>query len=598
MDKTVKKKRLSFLMVFALFLSILAPSLTAFGRSTSGITHQDTGSLTIHKYEREPGAKPEGESQVSPEAGVPKDATPLPGVTYTVTQTHSFDGKDWTKVSKPAQTYSVTTGEDGTVKISNMPVGRYTVKETEGPNHVILNTNEFSVDIPMTYNNGKDLAYDVKIYPKNETIRGNGELIKKGENGEPLKGIQFGLFNKKGNPVQEDKNDVVLTTDDKGKFGFEGLPAGEYYFQELTTIPGYALNNTKIYFEVKKNKDEKDREIVVEWVTVDGFIATDEHGNVVVTNYNRPTVEKDAEGKPELNVDRDKEYKYNITLKTPGDIDKYKNLGVTDTLDNRLEFITDGSVTDGWEVTGTAKENIEFLQEGQKLKWSVKDLTALNPNSEINITFTAKIKADAELVGEETGIPNNIEINFDNDRGQIEDPDEDDPDEPVVVKPTEGGLQIIKVDKSDNNLKLAGAKFKLTTDKEGDQLVDASGTVIKVNGTIYNGPLENLATTDEGTIVIDGLTPGTYYIHETKAPVYTDDQGVEKPYRLLTKPIEIEIVDTKTSTKNDVTVKNAKSGWDLPTTGGIGTVLFTATGLVLMGAAFYILRKDKNDAQA
>lgn len=591
MNTTINKKRFSIFMVLAMFLSILAPSFTVLGESAGGVTHKDTGSLTIHKYEREPGAE-KGQTQTGPDAAVPEDAVPLAGVEYTVTQTHSFDGQNWTEVSGDAKTYVETTNSDGIVEISNMPVGRYTVQETDGPADVILNTNEFSVDIPMTYNDGKDLAYDVKIYPKNETVRGDAELIKKGENGDLLEGVQFGLFTKDGQAVQENGEDVVLTTNSEGKIGFEDLAAGEYYFQELETIPGYALNNTKIEFTVKKDADGENGKTVVEWTTVDGFVVTDEEGNVLVTNYDRPKVEKDAEGEQELGIDRDEEYKYNITLTAPGDIEEYKSLAVTDTLDDRLEFITDGSITGGWEVTGTAQDNIEFTQDGQTLKWSVKDLSALEANSEIKITFTAKIKADAELEGEETGIPNKVEINFDNDRGQENDPKEDNPDEPVVVTPKEGGLQIIKVDKSDNTIKLEGAEFKLTTDEAGNDIVDATETTIKVNGEAHTGLLENLTTNDQGEIIVTGLKTGTYYLHETKAPTYEDD-GVEKSYRLLTKPFEVVVEDNEAN--EEVTVENSKSGWDLPVTGGIGTVLFTATGLALMGASFYVLKKDDTE---
>ncbi|MFK4998277.1 LPXTG cell wall anchor domain-containing protein [Bacillus sp. N9] len=43
-----------------------------------------------------------------------------------------------------------------------------------------------------------------------------------------------------------------------------------------------------------------------------------------------------------------------------------------------------------------------------------------------------------------------------------------------------------------------------------------------------------------------------------------------------------------------LTVENSKSGWDLPTTGGIGTILFTFVGLALMGAAIVAyLRRNK-----
>src|SRR5699024_478896 len=119
----------------------------------------------------------------------------------------------------------------------------------------------------------------------------------------------------------------------------------------------------------------------------------------------------------------------------------------------------------------------------------------------------------------------------------------------------------------------------------------ASGTVITVGGEVHDGLLENLVTNADGEILIEGLTPGTYYLHETKAPTYTDEEGNEQSYRLLTKPIEIEVVNS--SENKEVTVENSKSGWELPTTGGIGTILFTVIGLALMTTAYllYVRRR-------
>lgn len=568
---TINKKTLNLFLAFTLLLSLVLPSI-----SFAEIAHQETGSLTIHKFEREPGATPEGETQTGPSAGVPADAKGLAGVTYEIIQTHSFDGKDWTEVTN-GETREVTTGENGIVTVDNLPVGRYTVQEISGPDNVILNTEMFSVDIPMTYNDGKDLAYDVNIYPKNETIRGAVELTKVNEAGDALEGVKFQLY--KADGTQEGGE---LTTDSSGKISVEGLEAGDYYFKEVSTVGNYAKNETEIHFTVKKDQDGTDGKVVVEWTEIDGFAKVDASNpnNINVTNYKQPDVEKDVEGDTNK-FDRDAEFKYNITVTTPGDIDKYKKLEITDTLDDKLTFVTDGSLADGWNVTGTDKDNIEFSVNGQTLTWSVKDFSKLTAGTDIVITFTAKIKPDAEL----GDIENKANLEFDNDRGE-----DSEKEDTVIVTPKDGGMKVVKVDKANNEMKLEGAQFKLTTDRAGNDIVNAAGTTIKVNGSAVNGKLENLTTNGSGEILITGLTPGTYYLHETKAPTYQDG-GVEKSYRLLTKPVEVEVVD---STENkEVTVENSKSGWELPTTGGIGTILFTLIGLALMAFALvaYLRRR-------
>lgn len=598
-----KKKGINLALIFTLLLSLVVPSM-AFAE----IEHKDTGSLTIHKYKQEKGAK-QG-TQTGPTAQVPEGSVAIAGVTYKIQQTHSFDGKDWTEVSGKA--IEKDTGENGEAVFSELPVGRYSVQEVSGPEGVILNKEVFHVDIPMTYNEGKDISYDVHIYPKNEIVRGDAELTKVDEEGNPLPGAVFGLYKEDGTKIGDD-----LTTDENGKIKAEGLEAGKYYFQEIKAPEGFTLNKTKIEFLVKKNKDRensKDETAVteIEWLTDNYVVKGDK-----VTNFNKPAIDKDAEGEKVLPYDRDKEFTYNLKITTPGDIENYKAIGVTDTLDDRLTFISNGSLQDGWTVTGTERNNVTFKQVGQKLIWEI-DPTKLAANTDITITFTAKIKPDAVLGENETGIENTADLHFNNGKGSFtkpadpnnpdpyepgeEDPEEPTeepptPEEPPVVVPTEGGMKVIKVDKSDNNIKLEGAEFKLTTDKEGEKVVNATGTTIKVNGVNHTGELKDLVTGANGEFTIEGLTPGTYYLHETKAPTYEED-GQTKSYRLLTKPVEVEVKNNKTENL-DVVVENSKSGWELPTTGGIGTILFTLAGLALMGIALfaYVRRNRESAAQ-
>lgn len=577
----INKRPLNLVLVLTLLLSLILPSV-----SVGAVSHQDTGSLTIHKFEREPGATAEGENQTGPSAGVPSDAKPLAGVEYEVIQTHSFDGKDWNEVTD-GEVRKVETGDTGIVKVDNLLVGRYTVQEISGPADIILNDEKFSVDIPMTYNGGKDLAYDVNIYPKNEKIRGAVELTKINEAGEILPGAQFELYNEAGTKVGED-----LTTNNNGKVNAENLAAGNYYFQEKSTVGNHALNNSKVNFTVKKNQDGKEGKTEIVWETIDGFTKVDSNNpnNIMVTNYLQPNIEKYVEGDTTY-FDRDQEFKYNIAITSPGDIKKYSKIAVTDTLDERLQFITNGSITDGWEVTGTTKDNVTLTHTGQKLEWKVKDLTKLTPNTDVKITFTAKIKSDANLSEGESGIPNKANLIFDNNRGQ-----ESEKDSTIIVTPRDGGMKVLKVDKN-GGATLAGAEFKLTTDEAGNNIVDAKDTIIKVNNiATFSGKLENLSTNSGGEILITGLTPGNYYLHETKAPIYIADDGTNKSYRLLTKPERVEIIDNVDN--KEVIVENSKSGWLLPTTGGLGTILFTVIGLALMAIAlFAYLRRRKTAEQ-
>ncbi|MET3576694.1 SpaH/EbpB family LPXTG-anchored major pilin [Bhargavaea ullalensis] len=569
-----KNKWGSLLFAFALIAAMFVPQM-AF--ATGG--PDKTGSLTIHKFAQEPGSEAGEEGTGLPGQGA--DGTPVAGVKYSLIQTHSYDPA--TGIWKPASVEAikfVTTGEGGSVTVSNIKLGRYEVKEVSGPDHILLNPEPFFVDIPMTNKEGTSLNYDVHVYPKNEIVRSAVELTKVGEDGSPLAGVTFKLFKADGSPAKDkDGQDIPsMTTLADGKVSISGLGAGEYYFQETAVPAGYALNNTKVKFKIERSGQD----IVVNWTNEEGFA-----NNGTVTNYITPEIEKDANGESHLNIDRGQLFDYNLTITAPKDIHKYASITVTDKLDSRLEY------GGQWSVKGTEQSNIDFSQDGQLLKWTVKNPSALTPGEEIKITFNAKIRPDAELKGDESGIPNTADLKFNNGRGYE---DTVHPGTPPTVTPTSGGLKIIKVDAADNSIKLPGAEFKLT-DLAGN-VIDTTnmGNVVHLNGSKFNGKLENLKTRDDGTIEIKGLTPGEYLLHETKAPTYTED-GVEKSYRLLTKAIDVKVQNGKDA---EVTVKNSKSGWLLPTTGGIGTILFTSGGLALMGLAtgMYVRRRKTDSGTA
>jgi LPXTG-motif cell wall-anchored protein len=106
-----------------------------------------------------------------------------------------------------------------------------------------------------------------------------------------------------------------------------------------------------------------------------------------------------------------------------------------------------------------------------------------------------------------------------------------------------------------------------------------------------------------GKLTVTGLDEGTYYLTETQAP-----DGFNKP----NAPVDFVLKDSNNTGALDgadstsytdgylpKTVQNSK-GFTLPTTGGMGTILFTAGGILLMGAAIVlvvVIRKRKTAAE-
>src|SRR5690625_2006153 len=169
-----KLKSVSRFLVLILLFSLILPSGIV---QADGKDARSTGTLTVHKYEQEPEAGAGEEGDGSADQQIPEDAEPLEGVEFTITMTHKYnpDADTWTEVSEGASKKGVT-DSNGKYTFQNLELGRYEVKETNGPDHVNLHEGTFIVDIPMTSDDGTSVNYDVHIYPKNETIRGAVQL--------------------------------------------------------------------------------------------------------------------------------------------------------------------------------------------------------------------------------------------------------------------------------------------------------------------------------------------------------------------------------------------------------------------------------------
>ena len=160
------------------------------------------------------------------------------------------------------------------------------------------------------------------------------------------------------------------------------------------------------------------------------------------------------------------------------------------------------------------------------------------------------------------------------------------------------GLDISKVD-ADNNEALTGAVFELYASENdansGSNKIsfvqDNDGVYHKVAAGTDGAVTSFIVHSTSGKLTLNGLDAGTWYLKEITAP---------NGYNLLAGPVSVEIADADLD--GAVTVDNAElenglvpltvendNGFQLPVTGGMGTILFTAAGVVLMGAAVILL---------
>ncbi len=85
----------------------------------------------------------------------------------------------------------------------------------------------------------------LKVTRENAPVKGGIEILKvDADTKQPLAGVVFRLFDANGNKIADG------TTDATGKVTFSGLRLGKYVYQEISTVDGYVLDETKYDFSL------------------------------------------------------------------------------------------------------------------------------------------------------------------------------------------------------------------------------------------------------------------------------------------------------------------------------------------------------------
>lgn len=169
---------------------------------------------------------------------------------------------------------------------------------------------------------------------------------------------------------------------------------------------------------------------------------------------------------------------------------------------------------------------------------------------------------------------------------------------PGIVNGYTGNVTLKKVDT--NGKTLNGAEFQLLkvtpAEKEGAEATKTPVKVVKVSDGVYKVALDreegatDILVATNGTLKVTGLDEGNYEFKETKAPTGYKVSSENKAFTI--KPDE-----TKEVSVDAGVFKNTKLS-ALPSTGGMGTYLFTIIGVVVMAGAagaFFISRRKGSE---
>ena len=428
------------------------------------------------------------------------------------------------------------TDATGHTSASNMEQGLYLVVETRVPKMVTSTCNPFFVSLPMTTIDGSEWTYDIVIYPKNQT--GNPDLSK---------------------TVRENKNSTgkhngSLTDITDGFEHTATASVGDVVdYQILSTLPTITSKASSLS----------------EYTYVDTLSRGIKYNmNDVVIEFFRDSACTDKI--------------------TTWDEDSGKFILVYDDAQNSMTIrMTEAGLSEINEATTVYTDSV---------KRGYSDCT-------MRITYAATLTADAQMGGKDN--PNTVTLTWKRTNTTYYDTLED------CCHVFTYGIDVLK-QFSDGKGNIQNVKFNLHNDTDNYYIIAdlKNGTYYAKGVTTKKSDATTFIPNSNGHIIVRGLEDDAYSLTEI---------ATDKGYVLLKEAVKIVITTkengacekcgakllTASATVNgkDVTMTDGNAvvtltvvnnpGFDLPRTGGRGVWMYTVGGVLLLGAAAFIVIRSR-----
>ena len=260
----------------------------------------------------------------------------------------------------------------------------------------------------------------------------------------------------------------------------------------------------------------------------------------------------------------------------------------------QLTVIIGGNTSNPWHFLGTVTKNSDGSQS------FVADLSELVLN---NTYQNQKIEISYQAVVKDTVVENDVKF------GDLNDDNKFGSDSETLYT---GNIVITKYaeDNTDNTLEdnetLEGATFKVYKDAPDDKKLFATFSAAVndegMNVYTFTGWTETesdtateVKTGTAGTAKVEGLDLGAYHVVETAAP---DGYSLNNEVKDVTLELEAGETEAEAEVSAETYVIDTKLS-SLPSTGGIGTTIFTIGGCVIMVTAaglYFATRKKEHNA--